>query len=155
MEYTPPPFFKRGPTPLVRLLLCSLLSIALLIADARYQYLGGMRQVVAIIVYPLQRLAGAPGAMLDRIGDFFVTQSALRSENARLAEQNLHNAATLQKYQALAAENAHLRESARGAPALSREHHRGRSALRRPRSVHAQDRHRQGPAARRSRPASR
>jgi len=106
----PPPFFKRGPTPLVRLLLCFLLSVALLVADARYKYLDGIRQVVAILIYPLQRLAGAPAAMFDRIGEFFVTQSALRSENARRTEQSLQDAASLQTYKALAAENAHLRE---------------------------------------------
>jgi rod shape-determining protein MreC len=110
MEHSPPPFFKRGPAPLVRLLLCSLLSVALLISDARYQYLDSVRQVVAIIIYPIERLAGTPRAMLDRIGEFFVTQSALRAENARRAEQSLQNAATLQKYEALAAENARLRE---------------------------------------------
>lgn len=110
MEHTPPPFFKRGPAPLARLLLCSLLSVALLISDARYHYLDGIRQTVGVIIYPLQRLAGAPGAMFDRIGEFFVTQSALRTENARLAEQALQTAATLQKYSALAAENAHLRD---------------------------------------------
>lgn len=110
MEHTPPPFFKRGPAPVVRLLLCSLLSIVLLISDTRYQYLNGIRQVIAVIVYPFQRLAGAPGAMLDRIGEFFVTQPSLRTDNARLTEQNLRNAATLQKYDALLAENAQLRE---------------------------------------------
>lgn len=110
MERSPPPFFKRGPTPLVRLLLCSLLSAALLISDARYQYLDGIRQAVAIVAYPLQRVAAAPTAMLRRVGDFFVTQAALRNENARLAEQHLQNGAVLQKYRALAAENAHLRE---------------------------------------------
>jgi rod shape-determining protein MreC len=110
MEYTPPPFFRRGPTPLARLLLCSLLSIALLIADTRYKYLGGLREAVAVAVYPFQRLASAPGAMLGRIGDFFVTQSALRAENLRLAELNQLNAAKLQKFQALAAENVHLRD---------------------------------------------
>ena len=110
MEHSPPPFFKRGPTPLVRLLLCSLLSAALLISDARYQYLDGIRQAVAIVAYPLQRGAAAPAAMLYRVGEFFVTQSALRNENARLSEQHLQDGAVLQKYRALAAENAHLRE---------------------------------------------
>jgi rod shape-determining protein MreC len=110
MEHTPPPFFIRGPTPFVRLLLCSLLSVAMLISDARYKYLDGVRQGVAIVVYPLQRLADAPGAMLGRIGEFFVTQSALRTENARFSEQLLQNALTVQKYKALAAENAHLRD---------------------------------------------
>jgi len=110
MEHSPPPFFKRGPTPLVRLLLCSALSVALLISDARYQYLDGVRQAVAIVAYPLQRVAAAPAAVLYRVGEFFVTQSALRNENAQLAEQRLQDAAALQRYQALAAENAHLRE---------------------------------------------
>jgi len=110
MEYTPPPLFNRGPTPLVRLLICSLLSIGLLVADARYQYLDGVRQVVAVVVYPLQRLAGTPAAIFDRIGDFFVTQARLRSDNNRLAEQNLQNAAKLRQYEALFAENAHLRD---------------------------------------------
>jgi rod shape-determining protein MreC len=110
MEHTPPPFFKRGPTPFIRLLLCSLLSIALLISDARYGYLEGMRQAVSVIIYPLQRLAGAPRAMLDGIGEFFVTQSALRTENAKLAAQSLRDALAQRKYAALAAENAHLRE---------------------------------------------
>ena len=32
MEHSPPPFFRRGPTPFVRLLLCTLLSVALLMA---------------------------------------------------------------------------------------------------------------------------
>lgn len=110
MEHSPPPFFIRGPTPLVRLLLCSLLSVALLISDARYQYLDGIREAVAIVAYPLQRAAAAPAAMLHRVGEFFVTQSALRNENARLAEQRLQDAAALQRYRTLAAENAHLRE---------------------------------------------
>lgn len=110
MEHTPPPFFKRGPTPLIRLLLCSLLSIALLISDGRYGYLDGIRQVVSVIIYPLQRLAGAPRALLDSIGEFFVTQNALRTENARRTAQSLRDAVTLRKYAALAAENAHLRD---------------------------------------------
>jgi rod shape-determining protein MreC len=110
MEHSPPPFFKRGPTPLVRLFLCSLLSMALLISDARYGYLEGIRQVVSVIVYPLQRLAGAPHALLDSVGEFFVTQSALRTENSKLAAQSLRDAVMLRKHAALAAENTHLRD---------------------------------------------
>ncbi len=110
MEYTPPPLFNRGPTPLVRLFLCSLLSVGLLVADARYQYLNAVRQVVAVVVYPLQRLAGTPGVIFDRIGDFFVTQARLHNDNTRLAEQNLQNAAKLRQFDSLSAENAHLRE---------------------------------------------
>lgn len=110
MEHSPPPFFKRGPTPFVRLLLCSLLSIGLLVADARYGYLEGIRKYVSVVIYPLQRLAGAPRAVLDSMGGFFVTQTALRTENAKLAAQNLRDAALLRKHAALTAENTHLRD---------------------------------------------
>ena len=110
MEHTPPPFFNRGPTPAVRLLVCSLVSIALLVTDARYSYLENIRKVASVIVYPLQRLANAPRSLLDSIGEFFVTQNSLRSENSKLAAQNLANAVQMRKNAALAAENTHLRE---------------------------------------------
>src|SRR5262249_9100148 len=42
--------------------------------------------------------------------EYFASQASLRSENTRLVEQNLRNGAMLQKYNALEAENAHLRD---------------------------------------------
>jgi len=110
MEYSPPPFFKTGPTPLVRLLLFSALAFALMIADARLQYLDSLRQVVSIVVYPLQRLASAPAGLAHRVGEFFVTHSSLRKENARLVRENLGNAFAVQQLNALQGENARLRE---------------------------------------------
>jgi rod shape-determining protein MreC len=110
MEHTPPPFFKTGPTPLARLLIFSSLSITLLVADTLFGYLTPVRQVAAAAVYPLQRIALAPGAIAERIGEFFVTQSSLRSENDRLAAERLSSAAQLQQLQALQLENAQLRE---------------------------------------------
>lgn len=109
MEHSPPPFFKTGPTPLARLLIFALVSLALLIADARFRYLNALREVAAVIIYPLQRIANAPVSIAYRAGEFFVTHSSLREENARLARQNLLNAAVLQQLQSLQAENAHLR----------------------------------------------
>ena len=45
MEHSPPPFFKTGPSPLARLLIFASLSLALLIADARFKYLEVLRQI--------------------------------------------------------------------------------------------------------------
>ena len=47
MQYSPPSFFKQGPDVWVRLVFFSLLSIALLIVDARFQTLDVVRQAVA------------------------------------------------------------------------------------------------------------
>jgi rod shape-determining protein MreC len=109
MEHSPPPFFKTGPTPLARLLIFSMLSLALLIADARFKYLEFLRQIAAVIVYPVQRIAAAPADIAHRAGEFFVTHSALREENARLRQESLANAQLLQQLKSLQAENAHMR----------------------------------------------
>ena len=110
MEHTPPPFFKTGPTPLARLLIFSALSLVLLVADARFNYLSPLRQVAGAILYPLQRVAAAPAGIAQRIGEFFTTQSSLRDENIRLAEERLAAAPALQQLKALEAENRQLRE---------------------------------------------
>ena len=56
------PFFNRGPSPLTRLAIFGLLSVALLFADTRYRYLENVRQGVAIALYPVGRALGMPGA---------------------------------------------------------------------------------------------
>lgn len=109
MEHSPPPFFKTGPTPLARLLIFSALSVAFLVADARFNYLVTLRQAAAVVVYPFQRIATAPASIARRIGDFFVTHGSLREENARLSQDNYASAARLQQLEALRAENAQLR----------------------------------------------
>jgi len=110
MEHQPPPFFKTGPTPLARLLIFSALSIAVLVADVRFNYLVSLRQVAAVVIYPLQRIAAAPAGIARRIGDFFVTHGSLRGENALLTQENFDNAALLLQLKALQVENAQLRE---------------------------------------------
>ena len=110
MEYTPSPFFRRGPSLFARLGLFSLLSLILLYADARFHYAETMRKVIAIVIYPLQGLADVPGQAVSRIGDFFVSQSFLQRENDRLSHENFLHAGQLQSHEALIAENQHLRQ---------------------------------------------
>ena len=110
MEHSPPLFFKTGPTPLARLLIFSALSLAFLVADARFNYLVTLRQVAAVIVYPFQRIATAPAGIARRIGEFFVTHGSLREENSRLTRENFGNAALLLQREALRMENTQLRE---------------------------------------------
>jgi rod shape-determining protein MreC len=110
MEYTPPPFFKRGPSLLARLSFFALLSLILLYADVRFHYMEGMRKAIGVVLYPLQRIVDVPGEVASGIGSFFVSQSYLQRENERLARENFLNAGLLQTQQELIAENRHLRE---------------------------------------------
>ncbi len=109
METTPPPFFKRGPAPIVRLFFFASLSLALLIVDARFRYAEGLRETLSLVAYPLQRIALAPFQVAAAVGGYFTTQTALREENERLRAQNLELSRNAERYQAAQAEAAELR----------------------------------------------
>lgn len=109
MEHTPPPFFKRGPAPLVRLFFFASLSLALLVLDARFHYAEGLRGVLAAAAYPLQRGATAPIDFLRTVGDYFSTQAQLFEDNATLRAKNLALSQAAQRYETAEAEAAQLR----------------------------------------------
>ena len=109
MDHTPPPFFKRGPAPLVRLFFFASLSLALLVIDARFRYVDGLRSWLALAAYPLQRAATFPIDMAMSIGGYFSTQANLIDENERLRAQALANMQDAQRYHALLADTAELR----------------------------------------------
>ena len=109
MDYQPPPFFSRGPAPVVRLGFFVSLAVLLMVLDARFRYAESIREVVALLAYPLQRVALAPGELLDAAADFFTTQVALKQENEQLKARDLLAASDLLTAEALRAENAQLR----------------------------------------------
>jgi rod shape-determining protein MreC len=111
MDHTPPPFFKRGPAPLVRLFFFASLSLALLIIDARFRYVDGLRSWLALAAYPLQRAATWPIDIATGVGGYFSTQANLIDENRQLRERVLAHAQDAQRFQAAEAEINELRRS--------------------------------------------
>ena len=109
MDHSPPPFFKRGPAPLVRLFFFASLSLALLVIDARFRYAEGLRTWLALAAYPLQRAATAPIELVSSISSFFSTQAQLVEENERLRTKALAYSQDAQRYEAAQAEAAQLR----------------------------------------------
>lgn len=120
MEHTPPPFFKRGPAPLVRLFFFASLSLALLVLDARFRYAEAVREALALIAYPLQRAATAPMELVEGIAGHFSTQARLLEENAALRAKALAYSQDAQRYEAAAAEAAQLRRLIGAAERLQR-----------------------------------
>jgi rod shape-determining protein MreC len=112
MDHTPPPFFKRGPAPLVRLFFFASLSLALLVIDARFRYAEGLRAWLALAAYPLQRAATAPIDLVSAVGRFFSTQAQLVAENERLRAKALAHSQDAQRYEAAQAEAEQLRRLA-------------------------------------------
>ena len=101
-------FFNRGPSSGARLLLFSLLSLLLLFVDARYKYLESVRTVLAVVVYPVQRLTTLPGDAWQGVSEYFQTQNHLIEENLGLRQQHDIDAAHLLEMRVLQNENAHL-----------------------------------------------
>lgn len=105
-------FFNRGPSPVVRLVFFTVLSLLLLFVDARYRYLESTRSALSVLVSPIQRLATMPGALWQQAGEFFVTQRSLVKESDALHQLHQRDAAQLLQLQALQLENQQLRKLA-------------------------------------------
>ncbi len=112
MDRSPPPFFRQGPSANARLLFFGLLSLGLLIADARFDALGGLRQGIGNVLFPVQRMLLVPRDTLAQ-GIRYVTEvTSLRQENAELKRIEALNAKALLQIEQLANENKRLRELA-------------------------------------------
>jgi len=109
MDYQPPPFFSRGPAPLVRLVFFVSLAVLLMVLDTRFRAAESLRQGVAFIVYPLQRIALVPLELFRAAGGYFTTQVSLIRENQSLKTKQLRVADDLLTLEAVRAENAQLR----------------------------------------------
>jgi rod shape-determining protein MreC len=109
MEYSPPPLFKQGAPARVKVTVFALLSIALLVVDARFHALTVLRQVAGTVLYPLQMAALAPRNAASSMSDYFSSISALEKEVRDLKSQQVAMAQAMQQAQLQTAENAHLR----------------------------------------------
>ena len=109
MEHSPPPFFLRGPAPLVRLAFFASLSLTLLVLDARFGYAESIRSVLALAAYPIQLVARLPVAVAEGVAGHFGSQAQLREENVELRARLLASAQGAQRFESAAAEASHLR----------------------------------------------
>lgn len=110
MEYSPPPLFKQGASARAKMLFFAVLSVALLMADARLHALSLIRQGIGIALYPLQAAALLPRDVFFATTGYFTALSAVKEENRLVRERAVQNAQQLQQTRQLMAENAHLRE---------------------------------------------
>ena len=110
MEYSPPPLFKQGAPARVKVTVFALISIALLVVDARFHTLTSVRQVAATVLYPLQMVALMPRDAMSNMGSYFSSISALQKEVRDLKSQQVAMAQAMQQAQLQMAENGHLRK---------------------------------------------
>jgi rod shape-determining protein MreC len=110
MEYSPPPLFKQGAPARVKVTVFALISIALLVVDARFHALTAVRQVAGTVLYPFQMVALMPRDAVSNMGSYFSSISALQKEVRDLKSQQVAMAQAMQQAQLQMAENGHLRK---------------------------------------------
>ena len=94
----------------LRFLLLAGLSILLLIIDHRDNHLDAARKAIGATVYPLRVIVDAPVSAWRWMDDTTASRNVLQLENSRLRTERLLTQARLQRYSALEAENARLRD---------------------------------------------
>ena len=94
---------------LLRCVLFSLLALALIIVDKRYDHLGKIRRVLSIVAYPVQIAVASPFEGWDWFRESVTTRDALRADKSRLEAELRLAQFRLQRYEALEAETQRLR----------------------------------------------
>ncbi|MCW8996104.1 MAG: rod shape-determining protein MreC [Psychromonas sp.] len=83
------PIFTRGPSFSLRLALVLALSLALLIADSKYDFFASSRIYLNSLVSPIQYVADAPQKLFSTISENLMTREALKERNQQLEKENL------------------------------------------------------------------
>src|SRR5574343_484308 len=110
IDHAPPPFFKRGPAPLALLTFYIAVSLAIFVLDLRFKSLDLLRQSIALVVDPVQRVAQTPGSLVDHAASYLQGLQALQQENHELKHSQLANAPNLQRLAQMEVENERLRK---------------------------------------------
>ena len=106
--HTPPQFFKVGPSPLTRMFFFVLLSVFIMIADSRSDFIAEARRVIGVAISPLQKLAYLPFSLQEKV-DRYISDFKLIKEIDYLRREYLTSRHDFFRLQALASENEHLR----------------------------------------------
>lgn len=107
--HEPPPFFRRGPAPLVKLFVLISLSLTMLVVDHRFRTLSFVRQVVGVAIAPLQLAIAEPLVWLDRSYANLGALTDAQQQNVALRAQLKEVQSRQLRLQSLEAENDRLR----------------------------------------------
>lgn len=110
MDYSPPPLFKQGTSAVARLVIFVVISLALLIVDARFNALSVVRQVAATILMPVERVVLVPRDAIRTLFDYAQSSAVLATENRELRKGAVEQAEASVRQAQLEAENKQLRK---------------------------------------------
>jgi len=94
----------------VRTIILVILSIALMVADHRWNHLETLRTGLSNLIYPLRYTINIPGEFIQWVDESITSHNDLVDENLKLKQQQLLFQVRLQKMDTLELENQRLRK---------------------------------------------
>ncbi|WP_129972346.1 MULTISPECIES: rod shape-determining protein MreC [unclassified Pseudomonas] len=104
------PLFAKGPSLGVRLLVLAVMSVALMVVDARFSLLKPVRSQASLVLMDAYWITDLPGRLWEGIASQFGSRTELVAENEKLKSENLLLQGRMQKLAALTEQNVRLRE---------------------------------------------
>ncbi len=104
-----PAFFVRDASPFPRMVFFCALSVIVMAADSRLNFLSQIRQGFIGILHPIERAANAPSEWVRDAKKYFTVHNNLVQQNYILKQQAFEHDFKLQRLKTLTAENNHLR----------------------------------------------
>ncbi|QHF43202.1 rod shape-determining protein MreC [Pseudomonas sp. S35] len=104
------PLFAKGPSLGVRLLVLVVLSVALMVVDARFSLLKPVRSQMSLVLMQTYWITDLPQRLYQGVASQFGSRTELVAENEKLKTENLLLQGRMQKLAALTEQNVRLRE---------------------------------------------
>ncbi|WP_080577925.1 rod shape-determining protein MreC [Pseudomonas chlororaphis] len=104
------PLFAKGPSLGVRLLVLVVLSVALMVVDARFTLLKPVRSQMSLVLMQSYWIPALPQRLWQGVASQFGSRTELVAENEKLQTENLLLQGRMQKLAALTEQNVRLRE---------------------------------------------
>ncbi|QWA52976.1 rod shape-determining protein MreC [Pseudomonas amygdali pv. lachrymans] len=104
------PLFAKGPSLGVRLLVLAVLSVALMVVDARFTILKPVRSQMSMVLMQSYWIVDLPQRLYQGVASQFGSRTELIAENEKLKTEALLLQGRLQKLAALTEQNVRLRE---------------------------------------------
>ncbi|MCU1755334.1 rod shape-determining protein MreC [Pseudomonas helleri] len=104
------PLFSKGPSLGVRLLVLVVLSVALMVVDARFTLLKPVRSQMSLVLMQTYWVTDLPQRLVQGVASQFGSRTELVAENEKLKTENLLLQGRMQKLAALTEQNVRLRE---------------------------------------------
>lgn len=114
------PIIGRGPPLAATFIALATASVALMVADVRYDQLGRVRGWLDAAAYPVERAIDLPFRAWDWLTGSFADRDRLRRENLELTGRLRLANLQLQRFEALEAENRRLREMRANSASVAR-----------------------------------